>query len=94
MILMALFLLPGSEAFAGNLKAPIGFQNARVLPKGIRNLRVKGVYAQANNKFNNAGDTVPVANAMNKKISLSNFVSGQDHFYKQVDMNAWLKGQG
>ena len=61
--------LLSSACFAGDLKAPFSFPSARVLPKGIRNLSMKGLFARASQRYNENGETVVLANALNSDIT-------------------------
>ena len=58
-----------SSCFAGDLKAPFSFPTAKVLPKGIRNLSMKGLFARASQRLNENGETVVLANALNSTIT-------------------------
>jgi hypothetical protein len=61
--------LLGSSVFAGDLKAPFAFPTAKVLPKGIRNLSMKGLFASASQRLNENGETVVLANSLNSEIT-------------------------
>jgi hypothetical protein len=61
--------LLASSCFAGDLKAPFSFPTAKVLPKGIRNLSMKGLFARASQRLDENGETVVLANALNSTIT-------------------------
>ena len=67
-ILLGALLLVGTS-YAGDLKAPFAFPSARVLPEGIRNFSMKGLFATASQKYNGIGETVVLADALNSEIT-------------------------
>ncbi|MBT3983265.1 MAG: hypothetical protein HOE90_18065 [Bacteriovoracaceae bacterium] len=70
-------LILSSSILAGNLTAPIDMESAAVLPKGIRNVRVKGVGTKIGDKFDNDGNSVPIGNDMNSVITVERIYEGE-----------------
>jgi len=68
-ILISTWALLISSAFAGDLKAPFAFPTSQVLPKGVRNLSTKGLFASASEKFDGNGNTVSLGNPLNSTIT-------------------------
>lgn len=74
----ALFmLLVGGTSFAGNLFAPFATDSAGVMPKKIRNLRVLGFTTEIGDKYNSSGNTVPLGNPFNQKVTWSKLIDAQ-----------------
>ncbi len=91
--LIAIFFIFPS-AHGGNLSAPVSFDNAKVLPKGVRNLRYNSIYAGANEKFSSAGSIVPVGNAFNVNVSYNKLIDGQDSKLQKGLFQGYLNREG
>lgn len=62
---------------AAGLKPPMDFTSAKVLPKGVRNLRLRPVLTGANDRFDHEGRLEPVGSAMNSQVSFSRLIDGK-----------------
>ncbi len=71
------FLYYSLDCWAGNLTAPIDIPGTNVLPKGKRNVRVKGFALEANDKFGNTGNTQGLGQSLNTTVTWSKLVEGQ-----------------
>jgi hypothetical protein len=89
-----LTLLLASAAQAGNLSTPIAFDSAAVLPQGVRNVRINGVAAGANDKFNATGETVGTGDALNVDVSYYKLIDGKDTAVEKGIMQGFLASQG
>lgn len=78
----------------GNLQTPMDFETTKVLPKGIRNLRFRGAMIQANDKYDNSGNMVPVGNALNKGVTFGNLVEGQTSAGAKAELEAKIANSG
>lgn len=76
---LGLFLISLTSAYLGaaDLKPPFAMPSARVLPKGVRNLSFKTILAQANDRFNNSGAQVSVADQLFKNITYKDLIMGK-----------------
>lgn len=92
-VTITLFLLPVMVS-AGNLIIPLYFDSAKVLPKGVRNLRYNYLMVGANDKFDSTGAVVGVGDAMNMDISYQQFVDGQNTALECGVLEGYLKRQG
>lgn len=90
-----LFLLT-SFAFAqeGQLKIPFNFENASVLPSGIRNLRYMNAKLDAIDKFDGSGNIVPIGNALNKAITWGDSINGKKDIYERALLRGTLSNYG
>ncbi|MBT7609254.1 MAG: hypothetical protein HN576_05830 [Bacteriovoracaceae bacterium] len=88
-----IFSLPVT-VMAGNLSVPAAFDNAKVLPKGIRNLRFNQIYAEANDKFSSNGTTVTVGNALNVDVTYNKLINGQNSALERGILEGYLTRQG
>ncbi|MCY4644453.1 MAG: hypothetical protein OXB88_07525 [Bacteriovoracales bacterium] len=64
--------------WGGNLSAPVSFDSADILPKGVRNLRYNSILGGANDKFGPTGSVVGVGDAMNLEVSYQRLIDGQN----------------
>jgi hypothetical protein len=85
----------GPTAFAqeGNLLIPMDFENAKVLPKGIRNFRLRGAQFQATEKHDGTGAIVPVGNALNKGVTWNKVISGKDTDTERGILKGYLESK-
>ena len=63
---------------AASLKAPVDLPSAKVLPEGVRNVRIKGVSFEANDKYDTTGESIPVGDALNKSVTWKTLVDAKD----------------
>lgn len=91
-----LFLLISGVVSAqeGQLKIPFNFENASVLPNGIRNVRYMNARLDAVNKFDGQGSIVPIGNALNKSITWADSINGKKDFYERALLRGTLKNYG
>ena len=74
----------GSYSYAGDLKAPFAFPSAKVLPKGVRNLSYKGVFASASEKYNGVGTITTLGNPLNSDISFQKVIDTKDSAWEKA----------
>lgn len=82
-----------SVANAGNLSTPVAFDNARVLPKGVRNLRYNSVMAEANDKFDTRGTVVGIGSAMNLDVTYKKLIDAKDTALERGILQGYLTRQ-
>lgn len=89
MLLMAV----SSTVFAneGNLRMPLVFESAAVLPPKIRNIRFMNARIDGINKFDNGGNVVAVGNSLNKTITFADSIKGKDNIYDRASLRGILK---
>lgn len=75
---------------AGNISVPAAFDNAKVLPKGVRNIRYNSIFAEANDKFSSTGSIVPVGNAFNVNVTYNKLIEGQDTALERGILEGYL----
>ena len=61
---------------AGSISVPLSFDNAQVLPQGVRNFRYNYLMGEANDKFNPSGVVVGVGQAMNVDVTYQKLIDG------------------
>ena len=72
-----------NSAFAGDLKAPFAFPSSRVLPKGVRNLSTKGLFASASERFDGNGNTVALGEALNSTITFQKVMDSKKEAWEK-----------
>lgn len=77
----------------GNLLIPMDFENAKVLPKGIRNFRIRGASFQATEKQDGTGAVVPVGNALNKGVTWNKIIEGKDTAVERGTLKGYLESK-
>lgn len=77
-ILVLLTGIIATTAFAQQgVVAPVTLPSARVLPEGVRNFNMMGVYVEADEKFNRHGDQRVLADPFYSNVSFKNMIDGQ-----------------
>jgi hypothetical protein len=84
----------GPAVHAANLKAPIGFTSANVLPNHIRNIQFMEVGTQVNDKFNNDGQVVGLGNSLNKSLKWNDLIENEANPVKRGDYVGYLNSNG
>lgn len=84
----AVALLLASNIFAGNLGAPIALPAAKVLPKGVRNLNVKGVSASGTDKYSSSGEVTVLSDPFFQPLSFEKIIAGTEDPSKQGEIEA------
>ncbi|EQC48730.1 hypothetical protein [Bacteriovorax sp. DB6_IX] len=79
---------------AGNISGPIGLPGAKTLPKGVRNLSIKGVFAQGLEKYDGNGNSVSLADPFFQNLSFGNILSGTEDPKKQGEILAAMNKVG
>ena len=79
---------------AGNLKAPVTYPSAKVLPRGVRNLRYMGVFTGANSKFSNSHESIDTGNAFVSKVTWNNLISSKATATEQAELQGYLLSKG
>jgi hypothetical protein len=77
----------------GNILIPMDIENAKLLPKGVRNLRLRGAQFQATDKFNGTGQVVPVGNALNKGVTWNKIIDGKDTDLEKGLLRGYLESK-
>ncbi len=88
-----MFFSLSSFSQEGNLLIPMDFENAKVLPKGIRNIRFRGAEFQATEKFDGSGQIVPVGNALNKGVTWNKIIDGKDTAVEKGLLRGYLESK-
>jgi hypothetical protein len=95
LLLLNMFLISSASfALEGALRLPMNFENAKVLPKGIRNVRFMDSRIDAVNSLNGSGNVVPIGNALNKSVTWGESIKGKKDFYEQAVLRGTLKNYG
>jgi hypothetical protein len=68
------------------------FESTKTLPKGVRNLNVKGLYTTTSNKTNASGDLEPLAEPLWRPLRFRNIVAGEKGL-KKTQLEAFLLSQ-
>lgn len=77
-ILSTVLFTFASSVFATNMKAPISLPTAKTLPKGVRNINLKGVFASASEKYNTYGNPVGLSDPMYTNVTFGDLIIGKD----------------
>jgi hypothetical protein len=93
-LLFSFSLLSSSFLCAGDLKAPFEYPTTLVLPKGIRNVRFKGIDASTSEKFDWQGQTISLANPLSKTVTWSDLVDPKSDNIKKGLLKGYLKAKG
>jgi hypothetical protein len=94
-IILSISLLATSVfAQEGGLKMSFNFENANVLPVGIRNVRYMNAHVEAITKYDGNGVQVPVGNALNKEVTWQKVIDGKKDPYEQAILAGTLKAYG
>ena len=90
-----LFLILFSSIIAArNISIPITFDNAKVLPKGVYNIRYNNISTQANSKYGPYGTVLPMGHAMNLNITYEKLVEAQKTPLERGILEGYLSKQG
>ncbi len=76
-ILLVSLILSTSITMAADLKPPFVFNNAKVLPLGVRNLSYKGAMIEGKEKFDDGGNSTVVAAPLFKDITFQELIDGK-----------------
>lgn len=93
-ILSFILLLQSASTHAGNLSAPFNFESASVLPKGVRNVSFQGFTTEAFTKYNTEGNGEALGKALNKQLTWTDIINGQDSVFQQQSIQALLLDLG
>jgi hypothetical protein len=66
-----------NQSYGADLKPPFIFNNAKVLPQGVRNLSYKGALIDGNQKYSDTGSIVSLAEPLQKNISFQELMDGK-----------------
>ncbi|MCX6127965.1 MAG: hypothetical protein NTX25_02740, partial [Proteobacteria bacterium] len=86
-----MFLAPLLFLAAGAAEA---FESTKTLPKGIRNLDIRGVYTSTSEKTDPNGKNISLADALWKPLKFKNILSSEDNQLKRTQLEAFLVEQG
>jgi hypothetical protein len=76
------------------LSRPSAFENAGMLPDGVRNLRYRYISMPTYDKYDATHNTVPLGNALNKNVSFEDLASGKETKTEQNEARALMKNEG
>jgi hypothetical protein len=88
--ILGMVLMASTSVMAGNLAIPVAFDNAKVLPKGVRNLRYNNVMAEANSKYDQVGNSVGVGSSFNVDVSYNKLIDGKDTALEKGILQGYL----
>ncbi|MDA8791736.1 hypothetical protein N9N67_00750 [Bacteriovoracaceae bacterium] len=93
---LIIFYLLTFSLFAneGNLRFPMAFENANVLPKGIRNVQIRNGQYVARDKYDNDGNVQNLGAPLNKDVKFLDFVDAQETEFKKGQLQGALKAGG
>lgn len=92
--ILGMVLLASTSVMAGSISIPVAFDNAKVLPKGVRNLRYNNVMAEANTKYDEFGNSVGVGDAFNVDVSYNKLIDGKDTALEKGILQGYLQRHG
>lgn len=92
--ILGMALLASTSVMAGNISIPVAFDSAKVLPKGVRNIRYNNVMAEANQKYNEYGSSVGVGDAFNVSVSYDKLIDGKDTALEKGILQGYLQRHG
>ena len=69
------------------------FESTKVLPKGVRNLDIRGLYTTTSKKTNKDGNVEPLAEPLFRPLRFRNIVDGEKGL-KKTQLQAFLISQG
>lgn len=73
--------------------AASAFESTKVLPKGVRNLNIRGLYTTTSTKTNKDGDVEPLGEPLFRPLRFRNIVDGEKGM-KKTQLQAFLISQG
>ncbi len=85
---------PSNQASANDLTAPFSLENARVLPKNVRNPRFIYLNLGMSERFNGAGQAMPLGAALNRQILASDLINSQPTEYDRALLAGMLEAEG
>jgi hypothetical protein len=92
--ILGMVLLASTSVMAGSISVPVAYDNAKVLPKGVRNLRYNNVMAEANTKYDEFGNSVGVGDAFNVDVSYNKLIDGKDTALEKGILQGYLQRHG
>lgn len=75
-------------ALGGNLGAPIALPAAKVMPKGVRNLNLKGIAASGSDKYSSTGEITVLSDPFFQPLSFEKIIAGTEDPSKQGEIEA------
>lgn len=87
-------MLISASVFATNMKAPISLPTAKTLPKGVRNVNLKGVVAGGSEKYNSFGNPVALSDPMYTQITFGDLIIGKDDGFDKAGIIAKMQAVG
>ncbi len=81
-------------AFLTSAGVASAFESTKTLPKGVRNLNIKGVYTATSEKTDPNGDKISLAEALWKPLKFKNVLSSEEDPLKRTQLEAFLIEQG
>lgn len=76
--LVGLGLLSAASAMAGDLRAPFDFETTAVLPRGVRNPRIRALVSTMDERFSSGGGTEPLGAKLNKSVTWQDVIDSKD----------------
>jgi len=89
-IVYLLLLIFSSIALSqeGGLNIPMSFETSKVLPKNVRNVRLRNSFFQANERYSNKNTVESLGQALNKNITFQKTISGKRDDYEAASLEA------
>ena len=94
LFLIVLFMVVNTCLLAADLKPFFDYPTAQTLPKGVRNVRMKGMFVEAIDKFDNSGKSVPLGDSLNADITFSKILDGKKDPIERGRLEEYLKFKG
>jgi hypothetical protein len=93
-ILSLLSLAVSQFTFAGGLTSPYDFSSAQVLPKGVFSPRFKFVSTSLEKKYSSSGNTVPLAQDLNRNITWQDVLNNETDQVKRAQIQSLIQDAG
>ena len=88
--LLLLFFLFAVEGLAGGITAPFSLNTTRVLPKGVRSLRVGAITTNVDNWHNSQGQVTGIAEPMVQELSYARLLKAENNEELKKNVEATL----
>ncbi len=70
--------------------AASAFESTKTLPKGVRNLNIRGLYTSTSEKTDPSGNSISLAEALWRPLRFRNILSSEDDPLKRTQLEAFL----
>jgi hypothetical protein len=93
MLLFTAFLM-GAAAHAADLKAPFELETTKVLPKKVRNPRIKNLFMDVTSRYNGIGQLEPLGQKLNKVVTFNDLVESKSTQEDKDKVKGLYEGAG